>query len=77
MGDRIAEYSYWIMFAHLGWVPVVFPLIVVTRGVMNAFRAVVNDHDNARETLRWYNKDINKEITRKRQNLGIDDTDSE
>ena len=34
MGDRIAEYSYWIMFAHLGWVPVVFPLIVVTRGVL-------------------------------------------
>jgi len=34
MGDRIAEYAYWIMFAHMGWVPVVFPLIVVTRGVV-------------------------------------------
>jgi len=34
MGDRIAEYAYWIMFAHMGWVPVVFPLIVVTRGVI-------------------------------------------
>lgn len=34
MGDRIAEYAYWIMFSHLGWVPVVFPIIVVTRGVI-------------------------------------------
>ncbi len=34
MGDRIAEYAYWIMFAHLGWIPIIFPLIVVTRGVV-------------------------------------------
>ena len=34
MGDRIAEYAYWIMLSHLGWVPVVFPIIVVTRGVI-------------------------------------------
>ena len=34
MGDRIAEYAYWIMFAHLGWIPVIFPLIAVTRGVV-------------------------------------------
>ena len=34
MGDRIAEYAYWIMPSHLGWVPVVFPIIVVTRGVI-------------------------------------------
>ena len=34
MGDRIAEYVYWIMLSHLGWVPVVFPIIVVTRGVI-------------------------------------------
>lgn len=34
MGDRIAEYAYWIMLSHLGWVPVVFPIIVVTRGVV-------------------------------------------
>ncbi len=53
-------------------IPIIPSSYVVTRGVMNAFRAVVNDHDNARETLRWYNKDINKEITRKRKNLGLD-----
>ena len=34
MGDRIAEYLYWIMFAHMGWIPIVFPMIVVTRGVI-------------------------------------------
>ena len=34
MGDRIAEYSYWTMFTYLGYIPVVFPLIVVTRGVV-------------------------------------------
>ncbi|MGN1125746.1 MAG: CDP-alcohol phosphatidyltransferase family protein [Candidatus Gastranaerophilaceae bacterium] len=34
MGDRIAEYVYWIIFAHMGWIPVVFPIIVVTRGVI-------------------------------------------
>lgn len=54
-------------------IPIVPSSYVVTRSIMNAFRAVVNDADNARETLRWYNKDINTEITRKRKNLGLDD----
>ena len=40
---------------------------------MNAFRAVVNDYDNARDTLFWYNKDINDEITRKLEDLGLYD----
>lgn len=57
-------------------IPIIPSSYVVTRGVMNAFRSVVNDHDNARETLRWYNKDINAEITRKRENLGLE-TDEE
>ena len=34
MGDRIAEYAYWIIFAYLSYIPVVFPLIVITRGVI-------------------------------------------
>ena len=54
-------------------IPIIPSSYVVTRSIMNAFRAVVNDADNARETLRWYNKDINTEITRKRKNLGLDD----
>lgn len=31
MGDRIIEAIYWIVFAVLGWLPVIFPLICVTR----------------------------------------------
>ncbi|MCM1024121.1 MAG: extracellular solute-binding protein [Prevotella sp.] len=54
-------------------IPIVPSAYVVTRSIMNAFRAVVNDKENARETLRWYNIDINREITRKRENLGLDD----
>lgn len=53
-------------------IPIIPSSYVVTRGIMNAFRAVVNDKDNARETLRLYNIDINNEITRKRHNLGLD-----
>ena len=34
MGDRITEYVFWIMLAHMGWIPVVFPIIAVTRGVI-------------------------------------------
>lgn len=34
MGDRIAEYSYWILFAVMGWISVVFPLIAIVRGVV-------------------------------------------
>ncbi len=56
-------------------IPIVPSAYVVTRSIMNAFRSVVNDKENARETLRWYNIDINREITRKRENLGLDDED--
>ena len=45
----------------------------VTRNVMNAFRETVNNAENPRDTLMWYNRDINAEITRKRENLGLDD----
>ena len=54
-------------------IPIIPSSYVVTRSIMNAFRSVVNDNENARETLRWYNKDINAEITRKRKNLGLDE----
>ncbi len=33
MGDRIVEISYWIVFAVFGWLPVIFPLICVARGI--------------------------------------------
>ena len=32
MGDRIVENAYWILFAVMGWISILFPLIVLTRG---------------------------------------------
>lgn len=32
MGDRIVENTYWILFAVMGWLNIVFPLIAITRG---------------------------------------------
>lgn len=54
-------------------IPIIPASYGVTRNVMNAFRAVVNDYDNACDTLFWYNKDINDEITRKLEDLGLYD----
>lgn len=54
-------------------IPIIPASYGVTRNVMNAFRAVVNDYDNARDTLFWFNKDINDEITRKLEDLGLYD----
>jgi len=31
MGDRIIEAIYWIVFAVFGWLPVIFPIICITR----------------------------------------------
>ena len=31
LGDRIVEASYWVVFSVLGWLPVIFPLICITR----------------------------------------------
>ena len=31
LGDRIVEASYWIVFAVMGWVSIIFPLICVAR----------------------------------------------
>lgn len=51
-------------------IPVIPASYAVTRNLMNAFRETVNQHENPRDTLLWYNRDINTEIARKRQNLG-------
>ena len=41
MSDRIAENTLWVAFAVLGWVPIVFPLISLTRGfVTDGIRSV-------------------------------------
>ena len=31
LGDRIVEVSYWIVFAVMGWINIIFPLICVAR----------------------------------------------
>lgn len=43
---------------------------IVTRNITNAFRETVNQSTNPRDTLAWYNKDINDEIIRKLEELG-------
>ncbi|MBQ7070747.1 MAG: extracellular solute-binding protein [Ruminococcus sp.] len=54
-------------------IPIIPASYGVTRNVMNAFRTVVNSYENARDTLFWYNKDINDEIKRKLDDLGLYD----
>ncbi len=56
----------------LAEIPVIPASYAVTRNIMNAFRETINEKENPRDTLIWYNKDINDEITRKRRNLGLD-----
>lgn len=57
-------------------IPVIPASYGVTRNLMNAFRQVVNDADNARDTLFWYNKDINDEIERKLEDLDMYEYDN-
>lgn len=53
-------------------IPIIPASYSVTRNIMNAFREVVNNNKNPRDTLMSYNRDINEEIARKRKNLGLD-----
>ena len=57
--------------AELEEIPIIPASYAVTRNIMNAFRETINEHKNPRDTLIWYNKDINDEIMRKRKNLGL------
>ncbi len=50
-------------------IPVIPSSYAVTRNIMNAFREVVNEHENPRDTFLWYNRDINDEISRKNENI--------
>ncbi|MDE5834277.1 MAG: extracellular solute-binding protein, partial [Ruminococcus sp.] len=53
----------------LSEIPVIPSSYSVTRNIMNAFREVVNEKENPRDTLLWYNRDINDEIFRKNESL--------
>lgn len=58
-------------FAEQVEIPVIPASYAVTRNIMNAFRETVNQAENPRDTLMWYNKDINNEIQRKLDDLGL------
>lgn len=34
MGDRIVENVFWVTFCYLGWINVIIPIIVLTRGIV-------------------------------------------
>lgn len=53
-------------------IPIIPSSYAVTRNIMNAFRETINENQNPRDTLIWYSRDINDEIARKRENLGLD-----
>ena len=56
----------------LAEIPILPSSYAVTRNIMNAFRETVNSNENPRDTLMYYNSDMNDEIRRKRSNLGLD-----
>lgn len=51
--------------SELAEIPVIPASYAVTRNIMNAFRETVNEGENPRDMLIWYNRDINDEIERK------------
>lgn len=56
--------------AEIREIPIIPASYAVTRNIMNAFRDTVNNGANGRDTLMWYNRDINDEIARKRKVMG-------
>lgn len=41
MSDRVVENAFWVAFAVLGWLPIVFPLIAITRSfIVDGLRSV-------------------------------------
>ncbi|MDE6833856.1 MAG: extracellular solute-binding protein [Ruminococcus sp.] len=50
-------------------IPVIPASYSVTRNIINAFREVINRNQNPRDTILWYNNDINDEISRKNKNV--------
>lgn len=45
MGDRIVENTYWILFAVMGWLNILFPLIAITRGfITDTIRSAAMEH---------------------------------
>lgn len=59
-------------WSELTEIPILPSSYAVTRNIMNAFRETVNSNENPRDTLMYYNSEMNDEILRKRENLGLD-----
>ena len=55
--------------SELAEIPIIPSSYAVTRNIMNAFRETVNEGENPRDTLIWYDRDINEEIKRKNSEL--------
>jgi len=53
-------------------IPTIPASYYLSRGLTNAFRNVLYNNENPREALFYQNRLINKEITRKRAELGIE-----
>lgn len=51
--------------SELAEIPIIPASYAVTRNIMNAFRETVNEGENPRDMLIWYNRDINDEMERK------------
>ena len=51
MGDRIVEAIYWIVFAALGWLPVIFPIIFYGTGVKPGRISTVVSTDRIAPTI--------------------------
>ncbi len=67
--ERQALGEQWRMVRPLENVPGSY---YIDRSLKNAFRRVVYNYDNPRETLMRYNEDMNLEIARKRMEYGLD-----
>ena len=61
--------KYGVTQSELAEIPIIPSSYAVTRNIMNAFRETVNEGENPRDTLIWYNRDINDEIARKRTQI--------
>lgn len=59
--------------SELAEIPIIPSSYAVTRNIMNAFRETINLGENPRDTLVYFNRDINDEIARKRRDLGLED----
>jgi len=69
--DEEVEQQILEQWSQMKMVPMTPVSYYLSRSITNAFRKVTYSYTDPRETLNRYNRDINKEIARKRQTLGL------